>query len=349
MAVDPDNILAQQNLGAVFAAKSLPEQAVRELQKALTLLASNKLGMYSGREGIAFKGSVQAFIDPQLGDFRGAAQMATQLVQAGTSYSTDQSAGLASLEADEHDLAAARATLVDTVNYRFDYLAGDTASDILLAKMQINSEAQDWAGLLSDADAFAPVLQKYPGDRSWLPTQMVPLTAYAEARLGKIADAETQIAATPADCYACLITRARIAELEGQHARADYWFARAIDGQKSIPFAYSYWGQALLHRGDPDGAIAKFTLANQKGPKFADPLEGWGEALMKKNRSDLALAKFEEAEKYAPNWGRLHLKWGEALSYAGKKGEAQKQFTQAAGLDLSAGDKAELARISAHG
>jgi hypothetical protein len=57
-----------------------------------------------------------------------------------------------------------------------------------------------------------------------------------------------------------------------------------------------------------------------------------------------ALAKFEEAEKYAPNWGRLQLKWGEALAFAGKKDEAQKQFAIAAGLNLSAADKAELAR-----
>ena len=88
---------------------------------------------------------------------------------------------------------------------------------------------------------------------------------------------------------------------------------------------------------------AKSALANQKGPKFADPLEMWGEALMKKNRSDLALAKFTEAEKYAPNWGRLHLKWGEALGYAG---EARKQFARAAQLDLTAADKAELARVA---
>jgi hypothetical protein len=40
----------------------------------------------------------------------------------------------------------------------------------------------------------------------------------------------------------------------------------------------------------------------------------------------------------------LHLKWGEALVYAGKKDEAQKQFARAGGLDLSAADKAELAR-----
>ena len=47
-------------------------------------------------------------------------------------------------------------------------------------------------------------------------------------------------------------------------------------------------------------AIAKFTLANQKGQHFADPLEGWSEALMAKNQSHLALAKFEEANKYDP-------------------------------------------------
>ena len=93
-----------------------------------------------------------------------------------------------------------------------------------------------------------------------------------------------------------------------------------------------------------DEAIAKFTIANQKGPHFADPLEGWGEALMAKNQSHLALEKFAEAEKYAPNWGRLHLKWGEALVYAGKKDEAAKQFARAAQLDLTPSEKAELAK-----
>ena len=114
-----------------------------------------------------------------------------------------------------------------------------------------------------------------------------------------------------------------IAAWQRQWGRADYWFARAVKAAPSIPFAYADWGQSLLARGKPDAAIAKFTLANQKGPHFADPLEGWGEALMAKNQSHLALAKFAEAEKYAPNWGRLHLKWGEALVYAGKKDEAQ--------------------------
>ena len=66
---------------------------------------------------------------------------------------------------------------------------------------------------------------------------------------------------------------------------------------------------------------------------------------MAKNQSHLALAKFAEAEKYAPNWGRLHLKWGEALVYAGKKGEAQKQFARAAELDLAPSEKSELSSM----
>ena len=121
--------------------------------------------------------------------------------------------------------------------------------------------------------------------------------------------------------------------------------ARAVHDAPSIPLTYAAWGQALLERGEPDAAITQFTVANQKGPHFADPLEMWGEALMKQNRSNRALAKFIEAEKYAPNWGRLHLKWGEALGFAERKDEAQKQFALAAELELSAAEKSELSRV----
>ena len=102
----------------------------------------------------------------------------------------------------------------------------------------------------------------------------------------------------------------------------------------------------MLDRGEPDAAIAKLKIANQKGPHFADALEIWGEASMAKNQSHLALAKFAEADKYAPKWGRLHLKWGEALIYAGKKDDAKAQFARAAQLDLTPAEKAELVRQS---
>ena len=171
-----------------------------------------------------------------------------------------------------------------------------------------------------------------------------PLLAYALAKSGSTSAADDLIAKTAADCTPCLEMRGRIAAVEGHDKQAAYWFARAIDDGPSVPFAPTDWGETLLHRGDLDGAIAKFTLANQKGSHFADPLEMWGETLIAKNRSDLALVKFEDANKYAPNWGRLHMKWGEALSYVGRKDEARAQYHTASTLDLSVADKAELAR-----
>ena len=156
------------------------------------------------------------------------------------------------------------------------------------------------------------------------------------------------IAAAPSDCYDCMRFRGTIASLARQWASADDWFVRAAKFAPSIPFGPTDWGRSLLARGKPDEAIAQFTIAHQKGSKFADPLEGWGEGLMAKNQSHLALEKFAEAEKYAPNWGRLHLKWGEALVYAGKRDQAKAQFARAAQLDLTPAERAELVGQSPH-
>ncbi len=348
MAVEPENLLAQLRIVDVEKDESLPEQSRRDEEKSVTLLASNKLGIYTGQLADAVKRGQKAAIDELLGDFQGSAQHLKASVQTGGARAAITVRQLAQAAALDHDLAMARTTIGDFANYRFDPFPGNTALQTIIARMLVDGEAQDWAGVLSEAEAIAPMVQKYPGMRSFLPTTTVPLTAYAEAKLGKIADAEAHLSATPADCYDCLIARARIAEVQGQHGRADDWFARAIDGQKSIPFAYTDWGQCMLDRGKPVDAIEKFTIANQRGPHFADPLEMWGEALMAKNQSHLALTKFEEADKYAPNWGRLHLKWGEALGYAGRKDEARVQYQKASRLDLTAADKAELARDQAH-
>ena len=226
------------------------------------------------------------------------------------------------------------------------------ASQRPLNRLQVDMALEQWAQVI----AIEPVAEKIMGEgapyhfdaATFSARQMRPWLALAKAKTGDIAGAESLIAAAPGDCYDCVRVRGLIAAEARQWGRADFWFARAVQDAPSIPFAYEGWGRSLLARGDAAGAIAKFKLANQKGPHFADPLEGWGEALMAQNRSDLALAKFQDAEQYAPNWGRLHLKWGEALGYAGKKDEAQKQFAIAAALDLTAADKAELAKAN-HG
>jgi tetratricopeptide (TPR) repeat protein len=248
-----------------------------------------------------------------------------------------------------HDLAAMRAYL-DSLgsigippggNYlslRFWYAmqSGDWGS-VLVAERSMNAP--------SAANRLRPAMRISNGDFN---PGLWPLVAYAHARTGDIAGAERLLAPLADDNAMAVRMRAMIAELKGEHARADWWFARSEAQTPSIPLTDLWWGQVLLARGEPDAAIEKFKLANQKGPHFADPLEGWGEALMAKNHSDRAVIKFAEAEKYAPNWGRLHLKWGEALVYAGKPDEAQKQFARAAQLDLVAADRAELARQQTH-
>jgi tetratricopeptide (TPR) repeat protein len=230
--------------------------------------------------------------------------------------------------ANLHDGGGIRAYLLDlgvsSIEKRF---GNDTA--LLVAMGQ-----EDWPTILR--------LQKPVANRDGPKIQAV--TALAHAHTGDLQGAQALIAQCPNDSDDCLIGQGRIADMQGQAARADGWFARAEQREPSVPFADSAWGQALLSRGKPDAAIEKFKLANKKGPHFADPLEYWGEALMAKNQSHLALAKFAEAEKYAPNWGRLHLKWGEALGYAGKADEAKAQFARAAALDLTPSEKSELAR-----
>jgi tetratricopeptide (TPR) repeat protein len=177
---------------------------------------------------------------------------------------------------------------------------------------------------------------------------VIPVAAQAYAELGDFRQAHAFADRTPLDCYTCLWIRGVVDAREHNGHGADYWFVRATRSAPSIPMCYFEWGAALFARGDLDGAIAKFALANQKGPHFADPLEMWGEALIARNRSDLALSKFEEANKYAPNWGRLHLKWGEALLWSGDKDGATKQFALAAALDLTPSEKSERMRVT-HG
>jgi len=268
-----------------------------------------------------------------------------EIIRTGRSGSFANLSGvLISAEIPAHDLKAAKAQMASQGRENLSADAFEMAKSLENAQLALAEE--NWPRAIAAVASTGEQLKRHPALRDWVLRQFTPLQAYAQARLGHLAEAQALIATTPADCDECMLWRARIAELAGQHGRADWWLARAAADAPSIPLIYSTWGEVLLRRGDLDGAVAKFKLANQKGPHFADPLEGWGEALMAKNQSHLALTKFEEANKYVPNWGRLHLKWGEALVYSGKPAEAKAQFARAAQLDLTPAEKAELARHS---
>jgi tetratricopeptide (TPR) repeat protein len=240
-----------------------------------------------------------------------------------------------------HDTAclrAASAALEPTTD-------ADTHESRAAFLQQANAALERWSDVARAAPALhETILHGAPIFRGVLALADVPLEALARANTGDPKDAHRLADTLPDDCVLCLRVHGQIDAVEHNWNGAAWWFARAEAAAPSLPLPDSDWGAMLLQEGRYDDAIAKFTLANQKGPHFADPLEMWGEVLIAKNRSDLALAKFEEADKYAPNWGRLHLKWGEALLWSGDKADAKKQFEIAASLDLSAADKAALAR-----
>ena len=331
---DDKLFIVRQNIALSEDEMSRPEAAIADGRKALALL--DLPGNGGVRDSVApYSGArVQAVIETDSGDYHAAA--ARVLRSANLAIFTYSVAALASRSfAGMHDLKGARATTTmqiwgkDAINLQVKSL------DDFSAQMFLALQGEDWREVIAvDAKASA-LLARLPALHDLWLTRIVPFAAAAHARLGDFRTANTLIAQTPDRCDVCLRTRAQIAELQGQHARADWWFARAVSQNRSIPFAYTDWGQALMGRGDLNGAIAKFESANKKGPHFADPLEMWGEVLIAKNRSDLALAKFEEASKYAPNWQRLHQKWGDALSYLGRKDEAAKQFALARGLSTS--------------
>ncbi|HEY1726446.1 MAG TPA: hypothetical protein VGF89_13550 [Steroidobacteraceae bacterium] len=64
-------------------------------------------------------------------------------------------------------------------------------------------------------------------------------------------------------------------------------------------------GVALAKHGDLDGAAAKLSEANRKGPHWADPLKAWGDVLVQQGKTKAALGKYDAALKYAPNWRQL--------------------------------------------
>jgi tetratricopeptide (TPR) repeat protein len=175
-------------------------------------------------------------------------------------------------------------------------------------------------------------------------TNLWPRLAYARARTGDLAGAQALIAATPLDCYLCVSERARIAELAGDRPAADRWSAEARRLGPSLPFAFAERGQMLMARGDPAGAIAFYEQAAERGPRWADPQKYWGDALMARGDEAGAIRKYRAAADRAPRWGALHLAWGRALEAQGRRDQAREKYTEAARMDLSAADRAEVVR-----
>jgi tetratricopeptide (TPR) repeat protein len=334
---------AEFNLGHDEAGLAASRKTVELFQRQD---AATQLAPHAANILVVMKSGTVAEI---LGDYRTAGNFDRQLAHQAQYYgSAKTGAILQSLDlARQHDVAAS--LRLDPKESSTLAANGGYGLPASLAYFRATLLAR-WREALNILLAVQRLpLMADPDVRSTLPYNFWPLLADAYAHNGMFPAAHAWIDRTPADCYLCVRTRANIDAAEKNWNGAAYWFARAVRMAPSIPFAYAGWGEMLLRKGDLDGAIAKFEIAHQKSPHFADPLEMGGETLVLKNRSDLALAKFEEANKYAPNWGRLHLKWGEALSYTGNHVGAQEQFLIAAKLDLTPSEKDQLAKVNKHG
>ena len=240
---------------------------------------------------------------------------------------------VASVRAQAHDGLRAEADATSFVpRYPLDAkVQAQTLASIALAR-------GDWAGYLTRADAAEKTPPVSPVGFSGLTNR-----AGALARIGRQAQAEAAIGPTPLDCQPCIVGRGTVAEAAGRRAEADHWFAEASRMAPSTPNGPLNWGRALLDRGDAARAAVQFREALRRSPRAEEALEGLGEALLMQGDAAGAADQFAAADKLTPRWGRTHLKWGEALAKQGKRDEARAQFTAAAGLDLTAAERAELA------
>jgi hypothetical protein len=275
-----------------------------------------------------------------LGDYAKAADGAARAYNANIPGFNSRLTALFDGALDHVDLAAllARVPLRGTVQRR------PADADEGLARLAHAFALGDWAGVVSAYEAYNALDMSWaiPMDRKPRTLMASPIAAIAYAHLGQAAQAQALIATTPLDCYRCVDARGVIAAAAGDWAGADRWFAEAVRQAPSPPFAYADQAQSRLARGDVSGAIALLQTAYAKSPHYADALELWGEALVRRGDYAGAAAKYAEADRWAPQWGRNHLMWAEALAKAGKGQEARAQKQAAAGLELTAAERAEL-------
>jgi tetratricopeptide (TPR) repeat protein len=335
---EPANALFHANLGAQLSGLGHQEAALEEWKTAVRLdrRSNPQMNPRFARRNHHQNVSAVALLT---GDYAAAARELMSGVALTTGDERLYFDNAAGLVAEAHDMAEA-ARLIREAPPR---AVGDlypTAAPAWLAFVR-----GDWADALPLWTEYDKALAEGAGELQASRTiNTWPYLAELRARTGDVAGAAALLSATPADCYDCAVARAVVAGLKGDGTQADRGFAEAARLGPSLPYGLYRWGESLLARGDADAAIAKLRLAQEKGPRYPDPVELWGEALLAKGDAKGAAGKFAQAAALAPKWGRLHLKWGEALARLGKADEARARWRAAAGMGMSATERADLDR-----
>jgi tetratricopeptide (TPR) repeat protein len=206
---------------------------------------------------------------------------------------------IAWIQALLHDPDAAELALQTT---RPDPSDPMVAAGTLYVRSLLATEAGDVTKAAAEMEAFGANLSgpalatNFANAKCWI--------ARADEAAGHPdrADAILKNAGTFVDCDRF---RGDILEGRGDWPGAQKAYADSVALAPDLPAGYYSWGVALARRGDFAGAAVRLRGANQRGPRWADPLKAWGEVLEKQGKIKEALAKFNEALKYAPNWAAL--------------------------------------------
>ena len=214
-----------------------------------------------------------------------------------------------------------------------------------LSRYRQATAIEDWAAAaLFGARSWQLSARRTPDQVANARLNFVPQLAVVRARAGDAAGAEALLRDLPPDCYGCARGRANVAEIRGDRAAADRWFAQAVRLGPRLPFAYQEWGEARLGRGETARALGLFDLALAHGPNYARAIKGRADALAALGRHREAVRSFAEAAERAPRWGALHLDWGIALLRRDDRETARQKLRAASRMDLSARDRGKLER-----
>ena len=321
--LDPNLPLAWWNLSGAEQGLGWDERYLADDRETLRRLDRGADRTIVPNAGAVIRRIAQRQVDEALGDYGDAFVQMEATKDLKPYAGIDQMYGV--YEAIElaglHDLARAR-QLVD--------FAGSSDADVMkvgaklgsyaMPRVALDEAAGDWPGALMRVRAYDQAAAADSTGQFARPTFVWPILAEAYARTGDDARADAVLQAMPPDCYPCQRARGRIAAFRRRWPEAQAAFAEATRQAPSLPMAYAEWGAMLLEKGDLDSAIAKLSLAREKGPHFADPLELWGEALMRKGDVKGAVAKFREAATYAPRWERNQQHLKQALALQAKAG-----------------------------
>lgn len=360
LALNPNLPLAHISISTAQKALGHPEQELAADRRTVELLGGRHAEGIAPWKARFDRTNTRAYLAAFLGDPRGAAE----LYEAAAEPAPDQPPNACELcsastllnAAEQyiraHDRPAAQAALRRAALLKPDWAErAETRQPLYVARA-----VRDWPVLLRDAEARVREAREALAKASpkeveeaapSIARELRPFMAGLYARNGRVSEAQTWIGPTPLDCFACINARALTAAAARDWPSAERWHKEAVRQAPSLPSAYSSWGETRLARGDVEGAIHMFAQAQERGPRWAEPVKLEGDALAQGRQHEKALKRYAAAAEITPRWGALHLAWGRSLTALGRRAEARAKYAQAAKLDLSAADRAAVQALLA--